>query len=144
MIFYLTSTRIGLITLTMMFRYPIEPVNMWGLEPCEGILLPSFHTSVKAGGAVTRRTHPGLGAAYSRSNVAEQFSFFNGRQFRRRKGDYYDTPKRTSSATALSSKTLLALVVYSYCWVGALSGFLVSFIRSGLNATSKIASRKRL
>lgn len=126
----------------MMFRYQIEPVHMWGLEPCEGLVSPSFHTSVTAGGAVTRRTHPGLGAAYSRSNVAEQFSFSNGRQLRREKGVKYETFKRTSSATALSPKALLAMAFYSYCLGSAISGFLVSFIRSGLKATSKIASGK--
>lgn len=140
-IFYLTPTLMRTMLQSMMFRYHIEPVQMWGHEPCEG-LAPSINTSVTARGVATRRTHPGLGAASSRSNVAEQFSPSYGRHMRRERETNYEFTEETSSATAHSSKAPLAVALYGYCLGCASSSFLASYLRSGLNATSKIAIGK--
>ena len=126
-----------------MFCYRIEPVYLWGLEPCEGMKLPSTNTSVTAGGADTRRTRPGSGAAYSRSNVAEQFSSSYGRHLWREKENTNDNTKKTSSAAAPSSKKLLAMDLFNHCSFSQIGGFLISFVRKGLSATSKIALERK-
>lgn len=123
----------------MMFWLQIEPVLDWGFKPCEDYLLSSINTFVTAG-VVTRRTHPGLGAASSRSNIAEQFSFSYGRHIRREREFTNGTKEGTSSAMSCLPKAPTSLVVYSHRLIRAHSGFLSSFIRWGISATSKIAT----
>ena len=120
-----------------MQRSHIEPVKVWGLEPCESLKL-SINTFVTAGGAETSRTRQGLGAAPLRSNVAEQISFSDRRQNRREREDYYDS-KYASSATAPSPTNLLEMAFESHCLFRTVSGLFVSIIRSRLSATSKVA-----
>jgi len=124
----------------MMQNCHVEPVYTWGLEPCEG-LESSTNSYVTARGADTRRTRPGLGAASSRSNVAEPLPLSNGRQSWREKGTYNDR-KKASSATAPSSKVLLEMVFQNHRLFGTTDGFLLSYLlRSRMSATSKIAFR---
>ncbi|WP_306028444.1 hypothetical protein [Stappia sp. MMSF_3263] len=56
-----------------------EPVQVWGLEPCGNLEFPSQSRRL-AGTVAARRTRWALGAAYSRSNVAEQPLCFYGRR----------------------------------------------------------------
>lgn len=123
----------------MMQLSHVEPVYKWGLEPCESFEL-SIITCVSARGVDTRRTHPGPGAASSRSNVADQISCSYGRQFRREQGEYYGSEK-ASSAAAPSQTNHLDLGFQNPRLFGAVFGFLASVFRSGMSATSKIAFR---
>lgn len=121
----------------MMLNCYIEPVYVWGFEPCEGIV-PSFHTSVTARGADTRRTPPGRGAASLRSNVADQTLLSYGRQFWRERGNLHDKEK-ASSATAPSSAKPMEVAFQSHHLSRTACGLLVSFLRKRMSATSKIA-----
>ena len=121
----------------MMLNCHIEPVYVWGLEPCEG-LAPSLHTSVTARGADTRRTPPGRGAASLRSNVADPILLSYGRQFWRERGYLHDKEK-ASSATAPSSANPMGMAFQSHRLSGTACGVLVSFIRQRMSATSKVA-----
>lgn len=121
----------------MMLRRRSEPVFLWGLEPCEGIL-PSSHISVTAGGAVTRRTPPGRGAASSRSNVADLSLLSNGRQFWRER-EHCDDKETTSSAAAPSPVKPTEMAFQGHYLSGATCGIPVSVLRQGMSATSKVA-----
>lgn len=54
-----------------------EPVVVWGLEPCGNLVFPSQSRVWRD--VAAHRTRRAPGAAYSRSNVAEQHLCFYGR-----------------------------------------------------------------
>lgn len=78
-----------------------EPVEVWGLEPCGSLVLPS-QSRVWLGTVAARRTRRAPGAAYSRSNVAEQHPCFYGRPtiLSAEVGKVRDERKRSSPAAA--------------------------------------------
>ena len=78
-----------------------EPVEVWGLEPCGSLVLPTQSRRL-AGTVAARRTRRAPGAAYSRSNVAEQYLCFYGRPALRPAGaeEYIDEQPKSSPAAA--------------------------------------------
>lgn len=78
-----------------------EPVEVWGLEPCGSLVFPSQSRRL-AGTVAARRTRRAPGAAYSRSNVAEQHLCFYGRPAIQpaEAEDYTDEQRRSSPAAA--------------------------------------------
>jgi hypothetical protein len=76
-----------------------EPVDTWGLEPWGNVKFPT-QSRWLGGTAVARRTRRAAGAAYSRSNVAEQYLCSYGRRQRRRQRILTHEQKRSSSAAA--------------------------------------------
>ena len=87
--------------IVMIFAYA-EPDKDWGHWPCEG-LTPSTHTCVSDGSVAARRTHPGLGAAWKGSNVADRHPrSYGGQHFRwpEQRRLNYAKQERSSPATA--------------------------------------------
>ena len=90
----------------MLNRLNIPDLN-GGLAPCGAVVAP-ISTCVWQQGVAVRRTPLGRGAVKSRSNVAHNFPWNSGGQFRPFQGDYYDGQKFTSRAAAPSLENSVA------------------------------------
>lgn len=88
-----------------------EPDKGWGQRPCEGFL-SSTQTCVSDGTVAERRTHPGLGAAWKGSNVADRFPRSNGGQHHRwsERRRIQDEKIDISSPATASEAAILAAV----------------------------------
>lgn len=119
----------------MLNRQSIPDLN-GGLAPCGAVVAP-ISTCVWQPGVAVRRTPLGRGAAKLRSNVAHNFPWNSGGQFRPFHGDYYDGQKFTSRATAPSLENSVATLGLQVprC-AGSDSGILSTFMER-LSATSK-------
>lgn len=105
-----------------------EPVYNWDNLSCEGIV-PSSHTCVSTGEA-SCPTHPGLGAACWRSNVAERnLLSYGGQQIRwleqRRHYNEQETASSSAAAPKKALKKALDLHDHRFCGKGSKLSFLI-------------------
>ncbi len=94
----------------MIFAYA-EPDKGWGQRPCEGFA-PSTHTCVSDGTVAARRTHPGLGAAWKGSNVADRHPrSYGGQHFRWSEQRRLQNARRNRSSPATASEAPIEATV---------------------------------
>lgn len=106
---YLTARQAQTTLPTVMNLACAEPDRDWGQRPCEG-LGPSTLTCVWAGLVAARRTHPGMGAAWKGSNVADRNPQSYGGQSWPDMRSSKNARRKSSSPAAASEKSIAAAV----------------------------------
>jgi hypothetical protein len=123
-----------------------EPVEVWGVEPCGNLVFP-IQSRCLAGTVAARRTRRAPGAAYSRSNVADQhLCFYGRRQSRRRKQrNIKNEHERSSPAAAPPVQPRLAFQASRRHWAGSIlcCAFLVLVVRPGMSGDLENSRRRR-
>jgi hypothetical protein len=121
-IFYLMRVEPITILLLVMILACAEPDKGWGRRPCEGEM-PSISTCVSGWAVAARRAHPGPGAAWKGSNVADRIPRSNGGQ-----RCCWPEPRRSSNARkersspAAASRATISTTVHLDCRRSHLSG----------------------